>query len=125
MSTILLVDDNRLLLDLYQEALSIDFDILTADSVGAAIELLSTGQVNAVGCDYHLSDGSGLDIVEWIATHQPELLNKTVLISGELQPPTRGFNIQCLYKPVPMETLLETFDAWTTNNRQNGATHAA
>jgi len=125
-----MVDDDRLLLDLYCEALSDDFNILTAYSVATAIEVLATGQVDAVGCDYHLGDGSGLDIVEWIAAHQPELLNKTVLISGELKPPTCGFNIQCLYKPVPMETLLETFDAWTTttnttNHEQDGVTHAA
>jgi len=122
-----MVDDDRLLLDLYYEVLSEDFNILTAYSVATAIEVLATGQVDAVGCDYHLNDGSGLDIVEWIAAHQPELLKKTLLISGELKPPTHGFNIQCLYKPVEMETLLETFDAWTTTttNEQDGDTHAA
>jgi len=127
MPTILMVDDDPILLDLYYEVLSEGFNILTACSVATAIEVLATGQVDAVGCDYHLNDGSGMDIVEWIAAHQPELLNKTALISGELKPPTHGFNIQCLYKPVEMETLLETFDAWTTTttNEQDGDTHAA
>ncbi len=126
MTTILMVDDDRILLELYDEALSVDFDILTAYSVATAIELLTTEPVDAVGCDYNLSDGSALDIVSWIAANQPELLKKTVLISGELQPPTGGFDIPCLYKPVHMETLLETFDAWSTATTSNphGATDA-
>jgi len=126
MPTILMVDDDRLLRDLYDEALSADFKVLTAHSVATAIEVLIADQIDAVGCDYRLGDGSGLDIVEWIAAHQPELLDKSVLISGELKPPTRGFNIQCLYKPVPMETLLDTFDAYTTstNLERDGVIHA-
>ena len=126
MPTILMVDDDHLLLDLYEEVLSADFKVLTADSVATAIEMLIANQIEAVGCDSRLGDGLGLDIVEWIAAHQPELLDKTVLISGELKPATRGFNIQCLYKPVPIETLLETFDAYTTstNIERDGVIHA-
>jgi len=127
MTTILMVDDDPLLLDLYLEALSDDFNILTAYTVAKSIDLLATGQVDAVGCDYHLSDGTGLDLVEWIAAHQHKLLKKTILISGELEPSTGGFNIQCLCKPVPIETLLETFYACcaSTNDGQNGGAHVA
>ena len=122
-----MVDDDPCLLELYREAMSGDFNILTTSSMATSIGLLSTSQVDAVGCDYHLGDGCGLDIVEWIAAHQPRLLNKIALISGEVAPPTNEFNIQYLYKPVPMEILLETFNAWTTSTKdgQDSATHAA
>lgn len=111
MTTILMVDDNNILLELYREVLSADFHVLTACTVAESITLL-TDQVDAVGCDYHLSDGLGLDVVTWIAAHQPDLLAKTVLISGDTTPPMRGFDIKLLYKPVPIDTLLEVFYTW-------------
>jgi len=127
MATILMVDDDACLLDLYREVLSNNFQVLTAYSVAEATELLASGGVNAVGCDYHLCDGSGLDVVAWIAIHCPDLLQKTVLISGEESPPLHGFNIQCLYKPVPMEELLDLFCAWLqpTEGDQNRVIHTA
>jgi len=107
-----MVDDDAILLDLYREVLSEDFHVLTASTVVEAIELLSAGQVCAVGCDYYLNNELGLDIVTWIDSHCPELLEKTLLISGEPSPHTRGFNVRCLYKPVPMDELLDVFYRW-------------
>jgi len=115
-ATILIIDDDADLLDLYKEVLSEDFHVLTACSVAEANALLAVRQVDAVGCDYHLGDGCGLDVVAWIATHCPDLLQTTALISGETKPPLHGFNITCLYKPVPMEELLELFSAWLSPN---------
>ncbi len=127
MATILMVDDDACLLDLYREVLSDDFHVLTACSVIEATELLASRGVDAVGCDYHLYGGSGLDVLAWIATHCPELLQKTVLISGEVSPPMYGFNVQCLYKPVPMEELLGLFCTWlpSTEGDQNSVIHTA
>jgi len=120
-----MVDDDADLLDLYREVLSGDFHVLTACSVAEATGLLASGGVNAVGCDYHLRDGSGLDVVAWIAIHCPDLLQKTTLISGDESPPMYGFNIRCLYKPVPMEDLLNLFWAWfpTTPGDQDNVIH--
>jgi DNA-binding NtrC family response regulator len=123
MATILMVDDDALLLDLYRAVLDDEFHVLTANSTTQAIELLAAGGVDAVGCDYHLSDGSGLDIVAWIATHCPNLLQTTALISGETVPPLYGFNVKCLYKPVPMEELLDLFCSWLSPT-EGGAKHA-
>jgi len=112
-----MIDDNAELLDLYTELLSDDFEVLTAHSVGEATTLLTGKQVDAVGCDYHLNDGCGLDVVAWIAIHNPDLLQKTALISGDPSPQLHGFNIKCLYKPVPMDELLELFYTWLTGTR--------
>lgn len=112
MTTILMVDDDDLLLELYSAALSDDFNVLTARTVDEAIELLTAGQVDAVGCDYHLSNELGLDVLTWIDAHCTALLEKTILISGELSPPMHGFNVRCLYKPVPMGELLHVFYTW-------------
>lgn len=126
MTTILMVDDESILLDLYYELLSDDFHVLTAKTMAEAIQLLSSEQVEAVGCDYHLHDGLGLDVVAWISTHQPALLAKTILISGDATPSMDGFNVPVLYKPVPIDTLLGVFDAWFTANNEgdNDAIHA-
>jgi len=107
-----MVDDDPCLLDLYHEVLSDDFHVLTASSITEATALLASGGVDAVGCDYHLCDGSGLDVIAEIAIHYPDLLQKTALISGEASPPMCGFHVRCLYKPVPMEELLDLFFAW-------------
>jgi len=112
MTTILMVDDDDLLLELYSVVLSDDFHVLTARTVAEAIELLTAGQVDGVGCDYHLSNELGLDVIAWISTHCTDLLAKTMLISGELSPPMQGFNVQCLYKPVSMDELLAVFHTW-------------
>jgi len=126
-ATILMIDDNAALLDLYKELLNDDFHVLTACSIAEATELLAGRQVDAVGCDYHLSDGCGLDVVAWIATHCPDLLQTTALISGVERPPLHGFNVTCLYKPVPIDKLLELFSAWLSPNYGDSShvTHSA
>ncbi len=112
MPTILMVDDDTILLDLYREVLLPDFSVLTACTVDEAIELLAGEPVDAVGCDYHLGNGLGLDVVAWIAAHSPGLLEKTMLISGVDAPPMHGFHVRCLYKPISMGELLDIFHAW-------------
>ena len=119
MTTILMIDDDELLLELYSAALSDNFHVLFARTVAEAIELLATEKIDAVGCDYHLSnDELGLDVIAWISTHCTDLLAKTMLISGELSPPMQGFNVQCLYKPVAISELLGVFHAWSTTTEE-------
>jgi len=114
MTTILMVDDDDVLLELYSAALSDDFNVLTARTVAEGIEFLAAGQVDAVGCDYHLRNELGLDVVAWIDANRADLLAKTMLISGDLSPAMRGFDVRCLCKPVPMEVLLNIFYTWLT-----------
>jgi len=121
-----MVDDDDILLELYREVLSDDFHVLTAHTVAEAIELLTIeNDVDAVGCDYHLSNELGLDVVAWIDSNRTDLLAKTILISGEMSPPMRGLNVQCLCKPVPMDELLNVFYAWfmPTKESQSNDTH--
>lgn len=122
-----MVEDDPVQLDYYSEVLSDDFEVLTATTIAEAIAMLDSGQFNAVGCDYRLNDGSGLEILSWIAAHEPELLHKTVLISGEAAPQINGLNVQCLQKPVTIDTLLETFSAWhqALDGDQHHVTHSA
>ena len=113
MVTILMVDDDESTqLELYKEVLSIDYHVLTAQSVGEAITILANEQVDAVGCDFNLNDGSGLEVLNWIGRHRPQLLACTVLITGDLAPSIKRRDISFLYKPVPIDTLLDFFDAW-------------
>jgi len=113
MSAILMVEDDPIQMDLYLEVLSPDYHMLTAHSISDAISAIADHAVHAVGCDYHLIDGSGLELVAWIDTHRPELLARTVLITGELTPPLNGHDVRLLYKPVPIDTLLGVFEAWS------------
>ncbi|MDQ6955578.1 MAG: response regulator [Mariprofundaceae bacterium] len=112
MTTILMVDDDDILLELYSEVLSEGFHVLIARTVAEAIELLTIEKVDAVGCDYHLGHELGLDVVAWIDSYRNHLLATTMLISGEPFPAMRGFHVRCLYKPVPMDELLNVFYTW-------------
>lgn len=114
MATILMVDDEPILLDLYHDVLEPDHQVLLAGSVGEAIRILADQEVDAVGCDYHLGAGSGADVVAWIRAHRPNLLARTIIISGDEAPSVDGDGVLLLYKPVPIETLLEVFGAWFT-----------
>ncbi len=109
---ILMVDDDPTQLELYEEVLSLDYHVFVAHSVAEALKLLANEQVDAVGCDYNLNDGSGLQVIEWIEIHRPELLASTVLITGDLNPSIKRLGVSLLHKPVPIDALLDVFDAW-------------
>jgi len=112
MATILMVDDEPMLLELYQDMLEPDHQVLLAGSVDEAIQILDVQHVDAVTCDYFLGAGYGTDVVAWIRNHKPGLLSRTVLISGMDRASEVSADILMLYKPVSMETLLEIFAGW-------------
>lgn len=64
---VLIVDDERLLVDSLGELLSDDFDVVSARTVAEGIEYLRSAtaggeRIDAVLCDLHLDDGTGLDL---------------------------------------------------------------
>ncbi len=112
MATILLVDDEPMLLELFREVLEGMHRILVADSVGAALGILEREDVDAVTCDYRLRDGDGETVLDWIRRHRPHLLSRTALLSGADVSGVRRRDVLLLRKPLPMERLIEVVEEW-------------
>ena len=107
MATILLVDDEPMLLELFREVLQGLHRILVAGSVGEALRILEQEAVDAVTCDFRLADGTGEDVLDWIRQHRPELLARTALLTGADTSGVFNRDVLILRKPLPMERLLE------------------
>lgn len=108
--TILIVDDERMLLELFQEFLSTQYEVLIADSVEAGIQALERHTVHAVATDLHCGQGSGLDLLHWIGEHQPHLLASSFVLSGSLESEAmEGFDVPILNKPVNLAQLQAAF----------------
>ena len=120
---ILMVDDDEMLLEFYEAALSGEYEVLTADDIGTAQQLLEGQRVDAVACDLHLNGASGLDLLGWIAAHRPRLLYHTTILSGDPAPRLDGFRVRVLGKPVDIAHLQQAFAALL--GYQGDANHAS
>jgi len=107
--TILMVDDDSIQLEMYGEIFAPYYTTLLAGSFRKAIEILENQHVDAVGCDLHVGVDDGRDILAWIGRNKPEMLKKSVLISGDKLTDLNDLEVLVLFKPVQMPTLLETF----------------
>lgn len=105
-STILIVDDEPMLLDLFREALSDDYEVLVAESIDGAIELLRQQTVHVVVTDLNCGRGSGLDLLRWIRTNRPQLFTSCLLMSGDATPDMEGIDVPVICKPIDIEHLL-------------------
>lgn len=102
---ILMVDDDGMLLEFYEAALSFEYEVLIASNIGTAQRLLEDQLVDAVACDLHLEGESGLDLLGWIKAHHPRLLRHTMILSGDPDPEPGGFNVRVLGKPMDVAHL--------------------
>ena len=109
--TILVVDDEPMLLELFQEVLSADYEVLIAKRVYQAVELLQAESVRAVITDLNCGIDNGLDLLRWIDEHRPELLSTTFILSGAHEPDTEGFEVPVISKPIDLVQLKSTFAA--------------
>jgi len=107
--TILIVDDEQMLLELFREALSVNYEVLVAKTISRAVDLLQTHVVDAVITDLNCGNDNGLDLLRWIKAHMPMLLSTTFILSGAHEPDTEGFEVPVITKPVDLADLMSTF----------------
>lgn len=107
--TILIVDDEQMLLELFREALSADYEVLIAKRVVHAVDLLQAQPVHAVITDLNCGIDNGLDLLRWMEEHRPELLSSTFILSGAHEPDTEGFEVPVISKPIDLTHLQATF----------------
>ena len=116
---ILVVEHAESLVTLFEGVLHAHFGchVVTAGSFAQAV-----GHLEAQPFDFVLSDlvlpgpsGSGLDLGEWLRTHQPALRSRFVIVTAsagnsELTHAVQRGEVQVLYKPFNATGLIQTVE---------------
>ena len=107
--TILIVEDDPLLIELFDEILSTSFATRVAGNVGDAITILQETVIDAMISDYNLGVQNANTLIDWIVQENPELASRVIILTGE-----RGMTLNhhdkiasVLFKPVDFNTLKE------------------
>jgi two-component system response regulator HupR/HoxA len=112
LGAVLLVDDEKPLLDLYAEALAPYFDVAVATSAKEAGFLLHKRAFKVVVSDHLMPGGNGLSFLVDAREEYPEM--QRVLVTGYMKPEMllRSVNEAALYryllKPVSLPELVKT-----------------
>jgi PAS domain S-box-containing protein len=82
-SSILLVDDEPVLLRAMGRIASVMFEVETADSGRDARALLEGGlQVDLVVSDLMMAEGSGMELFDWLCEHRPAQAERMLFLTG-------------------------------------------
>ncbi len=109
---VLLIDDEKPLLMLFQEALSPHFEVATATSVKEAGFLIHKKEFKVIVCDHLMPGGNGLSFLVHAREEYPD--TQRVLVTGYMKPEMllRSVNEAALYryllKPVSLPELIKT-----------------
>ena len=121
---ILLVDDERQLIELYREVLSQHFDVDLAGSTEEAGRLIRQKPYKVIICDYDMPGGNGLSLLTKLRKEHPQV--RRILITSYMQPEfVRALNeadpFHYLLKPIALPTLLKwVVDAAKDFDRHQG-----
>jgi two-component system response regulator HupR/HoxA len=109
---VLLIDDEKPLLTLFQEALSSHFEVSIATSAKEAGYLMHKKEFKVVVCDHLMPGGNGLSFLVHAREEYPD--TQRVLVTGYMKPEMllRSVNEAALYryllKPVSLPELIKT-----------------
>lgn len=84
--------------------------IYEANSMQQAMSLLAAMDVDVMLCDIEMPNGSGLDLIEWVKTHYPEIVCIILSCHGEFDFARQAVSLACLdyiLKPATPEALME------------------
>ena len=110
--SVLLIDDEKSLVQLYSEALSPHFDCDLAHSAREAGYLMHKKQYKVVVCDHLMPGGNGLSFLVHVREEHPN--TQRILVTGYMKPEMllRSVNEAALYryllKPVSLPELVKT-----------------
>lgn len=110
--SILLIDDEKPLIELYAEALALHFDCDLATSAREAGFMMHKKQYKVVVCDHLMPGGNGLGFLVHVREEHPN--TQRVLVTGYMKPEMllRSVNEAALYryllKPVSLPELVKT-----------------
>lgn len=109
-NAVLLIDDEKPLLEVFVAALSPDFEVVTANSVGEGDEILKNKAFKVVLADHLMPGGNGMNFLVRCREEYPHM--QRVLVTGYMKPELlmRSVNEAALFryllKPVSMPELV-------------------
>ncbi len=119
--TILIVEDNRKLAHLFQEALSGNFDTIIVSSIFEAKQYLE--KVNGILLDLQLPDGEGIELIAPARAKNPSCVIIVVTAYGTVQKAVEALRLGAadfLEKPVDLEALLRRFEDLMPRSAEKG-----
>lgn len=109
-NTVLVIDDETPLLDVFTSALSADFEVATATSVREAEAILKTKAFKVVLADHLMPGGNGMNFLVRCREEYPHM--QRILVTGYMKPELlmRSVNEAALFryllKPVSLPELV-------------------
>lgn len=112
---VLVVDDERNVLDALEAVLATEFEVVVARGVGEALRSLKTREFDALVTDYELTDGTGATLLTMVAERFPNVIG--VLLTGHVDSPQvrtlqKSGRALVLFKPAKPRELI----AWVRNS---------
>ncbi len=129
LGAVLLIDDEKTLIELFAEALSPQFDCVLATSAREAGYHLHKQAFKVVVCDHLMPGGNGLSFLVDAREEYPDM--QRVLVTGYMKPEMllRSVNEAALYryllKPVSLPELVKTVTEAAKLHDQSVATRTA
>lgn len=126
---VLLVDDEYLLLLSWaREFRRVGIEARTARTGREAAKILvdSDGDFDAVLCDLHMTDGTGIELCRFIKDELPGLEHRVVIVTGgatawrEIEF-VRNTTNPVMYKPIDFESLVQMVRDWAVRRQQRKA----
>ena len=123
--SILVVEDSSPLLAMYRTILRSSYEVLTADSLAAAIEIARTSPVEAIIADFHLGDGDGTSLIDVLDEDETRPPAPIIILTGDHDPDTRALALKrgvdrFLIKPIQAKMLRTAVaDALARSRRHN------
>ena len=121
--TMLLVDDDELLLSAMARAARAPVRLLTARSSRETREIAASTHLDIAMVDKRLAGESGLDVVRWLRAHQPHLA--ITLVTGDLDAETIADALlvgadDCLEKPFRLAQVRDRLEQRATARAESG-----
>jgi diguanylate cyclase len=110
--SLLVVDDEPYILATLAALLNTEFEVLTANSVESAKQILNDRGVDIILSDQRMPRTSGVQLLEWVRQHQPKTVRLLMTGFAELEEAVDAINksqvFRYIFKPWRAEELLET-----------------
>jgi DNA-binding NtrC family response regulator len=108
---VLLVDDERSMLDAFRMQLGTVFDLETANSASEAELMMASRKYDVVVCDHLMPGEPGLDFLSRMSAVFPG--TRRILVTGYMNPELISRSVtladlsECLLKPLKSEAIIE------------------
>lgn len=111
---LLIVDDEAIAIDGIKVNVNwelLEFEhVYEANSMQQAMSLLSAYDIDIMLCDIEMPNGSGLDLIEWVNDHYPDVISIILSCHGEFDFARQAVSLACLdyiLKPATPGDLME------------------